>query len=58
LLIQHSKYSAKYTPIDCFFGDFAHWELILWFIILNLLQNYRCLPQRDIIITCVMANKK
>jgi len=35
LLIRHSKYSAifskihsyrlqKYTPTDCFFGDFAH----------------------------------
>jgi len=26
--LRHSKYSAilsKYTPIDCFFGDFAHW---------------------------------
>jgi len=32
LLIRHSKYSAmlskiqKYTPTDCFFRDFAHWE--------------------------------
>jgi len=28
LLIRNWKYSAilsKYTPTDCFFGDFAHW---------------------------------
>jgi len=27
LLTRHSKYSAnqKYTPTDCFFGNFAHW---------------------------------
>jgi len=25
LLIGHSKYQ-KYTPIGCFFGDFAHWD--------------------------------
>jgi len=29
----HSKYSAilskiHYTPTDCFFGDFAHWDII------------------------------
>jgi len=30
LLIRHSKYSAilsNYTPTDCFFGDFAHWDV-------------------------------
>jgi len=30
LLIRNSKCSAiivKYTPTDCFFGDFAHWVL-------------------------------
>jgi len=32
-VIRHPKYSAilskihSYTPTDCFFGDFAHWEL-------------------------------
>jgi len=25
LLIQHSKWCQKYTPTDCFFGDFTHW---------------------------------
>jgi len=27
LSIRHSKYQ-KYTPTDCFFGDFAHWEYL------------------------------
>jgi len=26
LLIQHANYYCqKYTPTDCFFGDFGHW---------------------------------
>jgi len=29
LLIRHSKYSKKYTPTDCFFGVFAHWDVLL-----------------------------
>jgi len=31
---RHSKYSAilsKYPPIDCLFGDFAHWKEITVF---------------------------
>jgi len=28
LLIRRSPYCQKYSPTDCFFGDFAHWVII------------------------------
>jgi len=41
LLIWHSKYSAIYTPTDCFFGDFAHWDVIEKFVVENLSAAYK-----------------
>jgi len=45
LLIRHSTvpYCQKYTPADCFFGDFAHWEEITKkeeFIIIQWIDRY------------------
>jgi len=47
MLIRHSKYSiilSKIHSTDCFFGDFAHWEI---FNIQKLPALHPTLPQNQ-----------
>jgi len=48
-----SKIHSKYTPTDCFFSDFAHWEITNKFY----RQNYNKKPEKkNLLLLLVIAS--